>query len=59
MKEALIQNRVDFVRILLEKGVNMKAFLTIQRLEDLYNTVNLEFRFFYKNFLRTKDHRIH
>lgn len=46
MKEALIQNRVDFVRILLEKGVNMKEFLTIQRLEDLYNTVNLEFRFF-------------
>lgn len=37
--EALIHNRVDFVRLLLENGVSMHDFLTIARLEDLYNTV--------------------
>lgn len=39
MMEALIHNRVDFVRLLLENGVSMHNFLTIARLEDLYNTV--------------------
>lgn len=39
MMEALIQNKVDFVKLLLEKGVNMQKFLTIKRLEDLYNSV--------------------
>lgn len=39
MMEALINDRVDFVRLLLENGVNMQRFLTIGRLEELYNTV--------------------
>ena len=38
MMESLIHNRVDFVRLLLENGVNMDEFLTIARLEELYNT---------------------
>ncbi|CEF70041.1 Transient receptor potential cation channel subfamily M member 1 [Strongyloides ratti] len=38
MMEALVSNRVDFVRLLLENGVDMQTFLTIGRLEDLYNT---------------------
>uniref|UniRef100_A0A914HV67 Uncharacterized protein n=1 Tax=Globodera rostochiensis TaxID=31243 RepID=A0A914HV67_GLORO len=38
MMEALIHNRVDFVRLLLENGVSMHDFLTIGRLEELYNT---------------------
>uniref|UniRef100_A0A0K0EJ92 LSDAT_euk domain-containing protein n=1 Tax=Strongyloides stercoralis TaxID=6248 RepID=A0A0K0EJ92_STRER len=38
MMEALISNRVDFVRLLLENGVDMHSFLTIGRLEALYNT---------------------
>uniref|UniRef100_A0A8L8KAX7 LSDAT_euk domain-containing protein n=1 Tax=Heligmosomoides polygyrus TaxID=6339 RepID=A0A8L8KAX7_HELPZ len=38
MMEALINDRVDFVRLLLENGVNMQRFLTIGRLEELYNT---------------------
>lgn len=45
-----MQNRVDFVRLLLEKGVDMKKFLTISRLEELYNTVkneNLNFIFIF------------
>uniref|UniRef100_A0A0K0F7B4 LSDAT_euk domain-containing protein n=1 Tax=Strongyloides venezuelensis TaxID=75913 RepID=A0A0K0F7B4_STRVS len=38
MLEALIHDRVAFVRLLLENGVSMNNFLTIERLEDLYNT---------------------
>ncbi|CEF67884.1 Transient receptor potential cation channel subfamily M member 1 [Strongyloides ratti] len=38
MLEALIHDRVAFVRLLLENGVSMSNFLTIERLEDLYNT---------------------
>lgn len=50
--EALIHNRVDFVRLLLENGVSMHDFLTIGRLEELYNTVLfflLIFNFFCNN----------
>ena len=39
MFEALCQNKVDFVKLFLEYGVNLKKFLTIKRLEDLYNYV--------------------
>ncbi len=38
MMEALIKNRVDFVKLLLETGVQMAKFLTIPRLEELYNS---------------------
>ncbi|KAH9513281.1 Transient receptor putative cation channel sub M member 3 [Bulinus truncatus] len=37
MMDALINDRVDFVKLLLENGVSMQTFLTISRLEDLYN----------------------
>lgn len=37
MLDALIHDKVDFVQLLLEKGVNMNQFLTIPRLEELYN----------------------
>ncbi|KAL3998389.1 Ion transport family protein [Acanthocheilonema viteae] len=37
MMEALALDRVDFVKLLLENGVSMKKFLTISRLEQLYN----------------------
>ena len=40
MQEALENDRVDFVRLLLENGVNMNKFLTIARLEKLYNSVS-------------------
>ena len=43
MMEALIHDRVDFVRLLLENGVSMQQFLTIGRLEELYNTVRFSF----------------
>ncbi|KAL3865684.1 hypothetical protein ACJMK2_043048, partial [Sinanodonta woodiana] len=38
MMDALINDRVDFVKLLLENGVHMQTFLTIPRLEELYNT---------------------
>ncbi|MGH0117429.1 UNVERIFIED_CONTAM: hypothetical protein FKN15_034616 [Acipenser sinensis] len=38
MMDALVLDRVDFVKLLIENGVNMHNFLTIPRLEELYNT---------------------
>ncbi|XP_060116077.1 LOW QUALITY PROTEIN: transient receptor potential cation channel subfamily M member 1 [Heteronotia binoei] len=38
MLDALVLDRVDFVKLLIENGVNMQRFLTIPRLEELYNT---------------------
>ena len=40
MFEALDNDRVDFVRLLLEQGVNMNKFLNVPRLESLYNSVS-------------------
>ena len=38
MMEALVKNNVDFVQLLLETGVQMANFLSISRLEELYNS---------------------
>ncbi|XP_072007042.1 transient receptor potential cation channel subfamily M member 6 [Engystomops pustulosus] len=38
MQDALVMDRVEFVKLLIEYGVNMHRFLTISRLEELYNT---------------------
>ncbi|CAA92726.2 TRPM SLOG domain-containing protein [Caenorhabditis elegans] len=38
MIEALSNDRIDFVHLLLENGVSMQKFLTYGRLEHLYNT---------------------
>ena len=40
MLEALANDRVDFIQLLLENGVSMQKWLTIARLEDLYNIVS-------------------
>ncbi|KAI0984767.1 hypothetical protein GJ496_001038 [Pomphorhynchus laevis] len=37
MTEALASNKVEFVRLFLENGFSMQKFLTIQKLEELYN----------------------
>lgn len=39
MMSALTSDKVEFCRLLLENGIYMQKFLTIRRLEDLYNTV--------------------
>ncbi|XP_025025390.1 transient receptor potential cation channel subfamily M member 6 isoform X5 [Python bivittatus] len=38
MQDALVMDRVEFVKLLIEHGVNLHRFLTISRLEELYNT---------------------
>ena len=38
MQEALELDRVDFVRLLLEHGIDMNKFMTVKRLESLYNS---------------------
>ena len=40
MMQALQHDRIDFVKLLLENGVSMRKFLSIPRLEELYNTVH-------------------
>lgn len=42
MLDALVLDRVDFVKLLIENGVSMHRFLTLSRLEELYNTVNAD-----------------
>lgn len=39
MLDALVLDRVDFVKLLIENGVSVHRFLTLSRLEELYNTV--------------------
>lgn len=41
MMQALQHDRIDFVKLLLENGVSMRKFLSIPRLEELYNTVSV------------------
>ena len=41
MKDALIKNRVEFVDLLLEKGVSMRKFLTTDRLNNLFKAVTV------------------
>ncbi|XP_021372913.1 transient receptor potential cation channel subfamily M member 1-like isoform X2 [Mizuhopecten yessoensis] len=38
MMDALLNDRVDAVKVLIENGFTMQTFLTIARLEELYNT---------------------
>jgi hypothetical protein len=40
MMQALKLNRVDFVEVLLDYGVSMSKFLSVSRLEELYNAVS-------------------
>lgn len=39
MLDALLMDRVSFVKLLIDNGMTMSRFLTVERLEDLYNTV--------------------
>ena len=40
MFTALVQDRVDFVQLFMDNGVDLKRFLTVQRLRDLYDDVS-------------------
>lgn len=37
--DALVMDRVSFVKLLIDNGMTMSRFLTVERLEELYNTV--------------------
>jgi len=39
MMDALVHDRVEFVKVLIENGVLPMKWLTIERLEELYNKV--------------------
>jgi len=43
MHMAIVNNRVSFVRLLLENGVSLREFLTDEELLALYNDVRLKF----------------
>ncbi|XP_070543442.1 transient receptor potential cation channel subfamily M member 3-like isoform X2 [Ptychodera flava] len=47
MMDALVFDRVEFVRLLMDNGVNIQKFLTFSRLEDLYNAVGPTSRLHY------------
>lgn len=38
MEMALIQNKPNFVELLLDNGLDLKSFLTVKRLIFLYNS---------------------
>lgn len=46
MTKALLDDKMDFVRLLHNQGVSMKEYLTASRLEELYTKVVLAFLFF-------------
>ncbi|XP_028312748.1 transient receptor potential cation channel subfamily M member 6-like isoform X3 [Gouania willdenowi] len=39
MLDALVMDRVNFVKMLIDNGMTISCFLTVERLEDLYNSV--------------------
>ena len=40
MFTAMVQNRVDFVQLFLDNGVELKEFLNVRRLRELYDEVS-------------------
>uniref|UniRef100_A0A672NMX0 Transient receptor potential cation channel subfamily M member 1-like n=1 Tax=Sinocyclocheilus grahami TaxID=75366 RepID=A0A672NMX0_SINGR len=49
MMDALVLDRVDFVKLLIENGVNIHHFLTIPRLEEISYFMVKSFRTLYNN----------
>ena len=47
MQTALVENKVDFVQLFIDSGVKLKSFLTVGRLEDLYQEVGYSTFLFY------------
>ena len=40
MSSALLGNRVDFIKLIMENGLGLKDFLTVKRMLQLYNNVS-------------------
>ena len=43
MDKALQNDKVDFVKLLLNQGVSMREYLTVTKLETLFNSVSYLF----------------
>ncbi|KAK6185074.1 hypothetical protein SNE40_007394 [Patella caerulea] len=39
MTTAILEDKVDFIKLLLDQGVCMKEYLTVERLKDFYNKI--------------------
>ena len=42
--DALLQDKIDFVQLLIDNGVELKRFLTAERLEMLYRNVSFDLK---------------
>jgi transient receptor potential cation channel subfamily M protein 3 len=60
MFEALVDNRVEYVKLLIENGVSIKNFLTFNRLQALYNACgsNSTLHLIAKNVIRSVNHHL-
>ena len=47
MFTAIVNDKIDFVKIFLENGCNMSEFLTYRRLIKLYNQVRIGYLIFF------------
>lgn len=51
MLDALVMDRVGFVKMLIDNGMTMSRFLTVDRLEELYNLVIMKYSVIYFKYL--------
>ncbi|KAL3318914.1 Transient receptor putative cation channel subfamily M member 3 [Cichlidogyrus casuarinus] len=52
MADALLNDRLDFVQLLLEKGLSIQKFLTIARLEEMYAALYSMNQTFHRLFIK-------
>ncbi|CAF4256297.1 unnamed protein product [Rotaria socialis] len=60
MFEALVENRVEYIKLLIENGVSIKKFLTFNRLQALYNACgqNSTLQVIAKDVIRSVNHHV-
>ncbi|CAF0916482.1 unnamed protein product [Rotaria sordida] len=60
MFEALVDNRVEYIKLLIENGVSVKTFLTFNRLQALYNACgsNTTLHLIAKDVIRSVNHHV-
>lgn len=60
MFEALVESRVEYIKLLIENGVSIKNFLTFNRLQALYNACgsNTTLHLIAKDFIRGANHNM-
>ncbi|CAF1405683.1 unnamed protein product, partial [Rotaria sp. Silwood1] len=60
MFEALVDNHVEYIKLLIENGVSIKNFLTFNRLQALYNACgsNTTLHLIAKDVIRSANHHV-